>query len=282
MTFGTQKFTTETPQMDEKTIKQYSSVIEKLSNFLTIAKNTTLLNPISKDIDELNNHLTKTILTTDIENIRSEALDLVEKVRKGKENFEKKNLDDPEYNEIISDSNRQISIYKKFFEVCNANLKEIIDILFNINNKNMKKSTNSVININVNINKKCAFYSNGANKLKKSIKSSIHNDEIHLSDNEFARSIHIPDSKIKSVDKPKESKLKFRIIDKWYRSDSNATLPICYQIYPQKRSNSRFMTEKASQESLASNVYIETTTKKKTPISKFLNESMSYVNNSLN
>jgi hypothetical protein len=198
------------------------SLIDKMSKFLNLAKNTS--NSMNKSIDELNTYSNKTLLTLDLEKMKIEAQGLLELTKNvdAPTNYENSDL-----KEIIATSDRRMSLYKKLFEVCNVTFREIFELL-----GKGKTNTSNIVNININVTKKCII---SRHKGKQSIISANYD-----TGEDYTKSIHIPSSLIKQVGKPRESKMEYKQID----YDPDKTIPISYQIYPKTRSKSLFNSHK--------------------------------------
>jgi hypothetical protein len=206
----------------------FTSLIDKMLKFLNSAQNSPC---IHTKTDDINNHLSKVLLNFDIEKLKSKALELrgLTVQKKNKANTTNgSNYHDPEVREVIANSNKRLSAYKMLFDSCMNTLDEVRDILKQ-RREVPKSNTSSIIDTNVNVNKKCTLPKKG--KLAQSIVSN----EGNVTGCDFTRSIHIPTSLIKQVNKQTETMIRFGSLH-----ESDNTLPISYQVFPKTRSKSVF------------------------------------------
>jgi hypothetical protein len=223
------------PDTKEETIgEQCVAYITKMASILkSTGDNTKDLDSKFKNERELIIHINNAVLSFEMDSMGKEAFDLYNKIKINQEIFEeyKGSNDNLKRNKtmIKSTSERRISIYNKFFEVCNNTLSEISRLL---KHEPTNLEPPIQMNINVNLNTINNITNNTEKQLKRILtKSRFKDDDVDFNTEEGEVSInYIPNSYIKEVNKPYELNTNFKNLHSRKNIRSN-TICILSQYY---------------------------------------------------
>ena len=241
------------PDTKQETIgEQFVGFMTKMTNILKAASTT------SKDIEsrlknerDLITHINNAVLTFEMESMSKDAFELYSKTKLNQEYFEESETNNENIKKnktmIKNTSERRMSIYKKFFEVCNNTLNEISRLL---KKEDSPKSQPQPIHMNVNVN--LNTINNITNpeiknekQLKKLLtKSRFKDDSFDFNTEEGEISInYIPKSRIKEVNKPFEMNMNYKHLHSRKNMRSN-TICILTQYYNEFLINISFFSLK--------------------------------------